>query len=72
MAFRFGPQHALVNRVGRPPPIRPPEEVDRGTCARCGANVRAVRVEHQGAVKGDDDWSDLTACTNEKCPEYVP
>ena len=32
----------------------------------------AAAVEHQGAVKGDDDWSDLTACTNEKCPEYVP
>jgi hypothetical protein len=22
MAFRFGPQHALINRVGRPPPMR--------------------------------------------------
>lgn len=66
--FHFGPQHALVNRVGCPTPM----PRDLGTCKRCGANLRKVRIEHTNAIKGDDDWSDVTACPNDKCPDYWP
>ena len=41
------------------------------TCATCGANMRSARFEHRSAVKGDDDWSDILACTNEQCMDYV-
>jgi len=45
-------------------------KVDLGTCKRCGANLRKVRVNHISAIKGDDDWSDVTACPNKQCPDY--
>ena len=44
---------------------------DMGTCKRCGASMHKVRIEHWSAIKGDDNWSDLTACSNERCPDYV-
>jgi hypothetical protein len=46
--------------------------MDHGTCARCGANMRSVRVDHVSAVKGADDCSDVVACTNERYPDYLP
>ena len=45
--------------------------VDLKTCGTCGANMRLARFEHRSAIKGDDNWDDVTACTNEKCRDYV-
>ncbi len=47
MPFKFGPQHALINRVGRPPPVR---EVHTCRCFGCvdcdkGVDGRCRRIE---------------------------
>jgi hypothetical protein len=45
--------------------------VSAETCATCGANMRRARFEHHNVVKGGEDWSDILACTNERCRDYV-
>jgi hypothetical protein len=45
--------------------------VSEETCATCGANMRLARFEYRSAIKGDDNWDDTIACTNERCRNYV-
>lgn len=46
MSFKFGPQHALVNRVGRPPPFRMVASLPT-PCPICGASPRTHACDEE-------------------------
>lgn len=58
MAFKFGPQHALVNRVSRPPPSK---AVDCGVKNCCAAAYAHTHAPDTGWIR-PDSWDYENNC----------
>ena len=56
MTFRFGPQHALINRVGRPPPSRAGEDGTEERVLTSVANFFVGEVLHLRPEDGGGAW----------------